>query len=156
MKEHDGPVPGRKGGVKMGRNPMQDELMTKQIKQFAVMEANNCTREQKLKDLFGLDIEKDDPKEIHNADACMSRWRKTPMFEAAWKEEQRSWDFSDYSLARAVFRKAMKQDKDAWLAMNSAVNALSQANKRLFRDEDSTVTVKIEGSIPEIGSPDDE
>ena len=86
----------------------------------------------------------------------MSRWRKTPMFEAAWKEEQRSWDFSDYSLARAVFRKAMKQDKDAWLAMNSAVNALSQANKRLFRDEDSTVTVKIEGNIPEIGSPDDE
>ena len=48
----------------------------------------------------------------------------------------------------------MKKDKDARLAMNSAVNALSQANKRLFRDEDSTVTVKIEGSIPEIGSPD--
>lgn len=156
MSEYEYPVPGLERGENMGRNPMQDELMIKQIKQLAVMEANNCSHEQKLKDIFGLDQATGDPKEIHNADATMSRWRKTPMFEAAWKEEQRSWDFSDYSLARAVFRKAMKQDKDAWLAMNSAVNALSQANKRLFRDEDSTVTVKIEGNIPEIGSPDDE
>lgn len=139
----------------MGRNPMQDDLMIKQIKQLAVMEANNCSREEKLKDIFGIDVKTGDPRDIHNADCTMSRWRKTPQFETAWKEEQRSWDFSDYSLARSVFRKAMKQDKDQWLAVNSAVNALSQANKRLFRDEDNAVTIKFEGSMPEIGSPDD-
>ena len=139
----------------MGRNPMQDDLMIKQIKQLAVMEANSCSREEKLKDIFGIDISTADPKEVHNADATMSRWRKTPQFEAAWREEQKSWDFSDYSLARQVFRKAMKQNTDQWLAMNSAIQALSQANKRLFRDEDNSVIVKFEGNMPEIGSPDD-
>ena len=85
----------------------------------------------------------------------MSRWRKHPMFDQAWKEEARRWCYEDYATAMAVFRKGMKQDKDGWLAMNSAVNALSNANKRLFHDEDTAVTVKIEG-LPDIGSPDDE
>ena len=140
----------------MGRNPMQDELATKKMQQFAVMEANDCTREEKLRDLFGLDINKSDPKEIHNADACMSRWRKTPEYEQAWKAEMRTWDFSDYRLARSVFRKAMKQDKDQWLAVNSANSALAQASKRLFRDEETAVVVRFEGQMPEIGTPDDE
>ena len=39
--------------------------------------------------------------------------------------------------------------------MNSAVNALSNASKRIFADESTAITVKIEGNIPEIGSPDD-
>ena len=138
----------------MGTNPMQDELVKKKIQQFAVMEANDCTREDKLRDLFGLDLATGDPKEIHNADACMSRWRKTPQFEQAWKEEMRTWDFSDYRLARQVFRKAMKQDKDPWLAVNSANSAISHAGKRLFADEATAITVKIEGSMPDIGSPD--
>ena len=135
---------------------MQDELITKRIKQFAVMEANDYSREDKLRELFGLDINKDDQKEIHNADACMSRWRKTPGYEQAWKEEMRSWDFSDYRLARSVFRKAMKQDKDPWLAVNSANSAISHASKRLFADESTAVVVKIEGNMPDIGSPDDD
>lgn len=145
----------RKGGETMGTNPMQDELITKRIMQFAVMEANDCSREDKLRDLFGLDINKSDSKEIHNADACMSRWRKTPEYEQAWKAEMRTWDFSDYRLARQVFRKAMKQDKDPWLAVNSANSAISHAGKRLFADEATAITVKIEGSMPDIGSPDD-
>ena len=139
----------------MGVNGQHEELIDKRTKQLAVMEANNCSHEQKLLDIFGIDIKTADRQTIHNADAAMSRYRKTTAYEIAWKEEQRSWDFSDYSLARAVFRKAMKQDKDQWLAVNSAVNALSQANKRLFRDEDNAVTIKFEGSMPEIGSPDD-
>ncbi len=85
----------------------------------------------------------------------MSRWRKHPMFDQIWKEEVRSQDYADYTEARRVLRQGMRQDKDGWLAMNSAVNALSNANKRLFHDEDSAVTVKIEG-LPDIGSPDDE
>jgi hypothetical protein len=49
----------------------------------------------------------------------------------------------------------MKQDKDGWLAMNSAVNALNNASKRLFQDEERAIHVKVEG-MPEIGSPDDD
>ena len=138
----------------MGRNPMQDELMIKQIKQLAVMEANDCSHKDKLMDIFGIDIDTADKRDIHNAEATMSRWRKTPQFESAWKEEMRSWDFSDYRLARSVFRKAMKQEKDQWLAVNSANSALAQASKRLFRDEDTAVVVRFEGQMPEIGNPD--
>lgn len=140
----------------MGKNPLQDELITKRVMQLAVMEANCCSREEKLRDIYGIDINTATKQDIHNADCCMSRDRKSPMYEKAWKEEQRSWDFSDYSLARKVFRANMRQEKDPWLALNSAINALSNAGKRIFRDEDSTVTVKIEGNLPEIGSPDDD
>ena len=140
----------------MGTNPMNDELINKRIMKLAVMEANCYSREEKLRDIYGVDINTASKQDIHNADCCMSRDRKSPMYERAWKEEQKSWDFSDYSLARKVFRKNMKQEKDPWLALNSAINALSNAGKRIFRDEDSTVVVKIEGNIPEIGSPDDD
>ena len=139
----------------MGANKFPKDKLTKQIDQLARMEANGASRAEKLKEIFGIDIETATPREINNADASMCRWRKHPMFDQAWKDEARKWDYEDYVLARSVFRKGMKQDKDGWLAMNSAVNALSNANKRLFHDEDQAVTVRIEG-LPEIGSPDDD
>lgn len=138
-----------------GNNKVPDDKLTRDIAKLAVMEANSASREEKMREIFGIDMATATDKEIHNADCKMSRWRKHPMFDQAWKEEARRWDYEDYILAREVFRKGMKQDKDGWLAMNSAVNALSNANKRLFHDEDSAVTVKIEG-LPDIGSPDDE
>jgi len=136
-------------------NKIPDDKLTRQIKKLAVMEANMASRPDKLREVFGIDMATATEKQIHNADAAMTRWRKHPLFDQAWKEEARRWDYEDYILAREVFRKGMKQDKDGWLAMNSAVNALSNANKRLFHDEDQSVTVKIEG-LPDIGSPDDD
>ena len=138
-----------------GNNKIPDDKLTRNIAKLAVMEANSASRADKLKEIFGIDINTATDKEVHNADATMSRWRKHPMFDQAWKEEAKRWCYEDFTLAMSVFRKGMKQDKDGWLAMNSAVNALSNANKRLFHDEDTAVTVKIEG-LPEIGSPDDE
>ena len=139
----------------MGANKIPKDKMTKNIYMLAKMEANNASREDRLREIFGIDINTATDREINNADSCMSRWRKHPLFDQAWKEEARRWDYEDYVLAREVFRKGMRQDKDGWLAMNSAVNALSNANKRLFHDEDTAVTVKIEG-LPDIGSPDDD
>ena len=138
-----------------GNNKVPDDKLTRDMKLLAVMEANSASREEKMQKIFGIDMKTATEKEIHNADCKMSRWRKHPVFDQAWKEEARRWDYEDYILAREVFRKGMRQDKDGWLAMNSAVNALSNANKRLFHDEDTAVTVKIEG-LPDIGSPDDE
>ena len=139
----------------MGSNKFPGDKLTRAIAKLAVMEANSASRADKLKEIFGIDINTATAREINNADASMCRWRKHPMFDQAWKEEQRRWCYEDFTLAMSVFRKGMKQDKDGWLAMNSAVNALSNANKRLFHDEDSAVTVKIEG-LPDIGSPDDD
>ena len=132
-----------------------EDKLTRRIAKLAVMEANECSRAEKLKEIFGVDMATATPREINNCDATMSRWRKHPAFDQAWKEEARRWDYEDYIAARAVFRKGMKQDKDGWLAMNSAVNALNNASKRLFQDEERAVHVKIEG-MPEIGSPDDD
>ena len=139
----------------MGSNKFPGDKLTRAIAKLAVMEANSASRADKLKEIFGIDINTATAREINNADASTCRWRKHPMFDQAWKEEQKRWCYEDFTLAMSVFRRGMKQDKDGWLAMNSAVNVLSNANKRLFHDEDQSVTVKIEG-LPDIGSPDDE
>lgn len=138
----------------MGGNRLPKDKLPVKIDQFARMEANMVSREQRMRELFGIDLKTASEKEIHNADATMCRWRKHPMFDQAWKDEVRSQEYADYSEARKVLRQGMRQS-DGWLAMNSAVNVLSNANKRLFHDEDTAVTVKIEG-LPDIGSPEEE
>ena len=140
----------------MPGNKVPSDKLTRQIDQLARMEANGASREEKLREIFGVDINTASYREINNCDAKMCRWRKHPMFDQAWKDEARKWDYEDYLLAREVFRKGMKsQDDNPWLAMNSAVNAINQAGKRLFHDEDQTVHVEISG-MPELGTPDQE
>ena len=139
----------------MNNNKMPKDKVTKAVYQLAKMEANGASREEKLLTIFGVDIHTASDREINRADVKMCRYRKHPLFDTAWKEEYRRWDYEDYQLARKVFRKGMQQESDGWLAMNSAVNAISNANKRLFHDEDSAVTVKVEG-LPELGNPTDE
>ena len=125
--------------------------LTVDQEKFVRMEANGYTSAEIIMELFGMTKE-DDPKEYHNREAQLSRWRQHPKYEECWKDEIRKQDFSDYSLARKVLRKGMRSD-EPWLAMNSAVNTLNNSGKRLFRDEENTVTVQIQGSI-DLGSPD--
>jgi len=139
----------------MGANKIPKDKAPVKLDKFIRMEANMVSREQKLKELFGVDLATASEKEIHNADATMSRWRKHPLYDEIWKDEVRSQEYADYTEARRVLRQGMRQQTDGWLAMNSAVNALSHASKRLFHDEDSAITVKIEG-LPDIGTPDAE
>lgn len=139
----------------MGANKLPKDKAPRKIKQLAIMEANDCTREEKLKEIFGIDMATASAREINNADVCMCRWRRHPAYDAAWREEASTWDFRDYSKARSVLRKGMRQESDPWLAMNSAVNTLSATGKRIFKDEDSEITVKIEG-MPDIGTPEDD
>ena len=120
---------------------------------FIRMEANGYSTAEIIKEMWNMTKE-DDPKEYHNKEAQLSRWRQHPKYEECWKDEIRKQDFSDYSLARKVLRKGMRAD-EPWLAMNSAVNALNNSGKRLFRDEENTITVQIQGAI-DIGSPDQE
>ena len=139
----------------MGSNKVPKDKVTVQIDQFIRMEANMASRAEKLRVLFGLDINTATDRELNNADVQMCRWRKHPMYDQIWKEEVRMHEYADYTAARSVLRQSMNQKSDGWLAMNSAVNVLANANKRLFRDEDTAVTVKIEG-LPDLGTPDDD
>lgn len=135
-----------------GNNKQYTDKVTVQMDKFIRMEANGASRQEKLKEVFGIES-MDDPK-VHAADLKMSRWRKHPMFDTIWKDEVRKQDYGDYVTARQVLRKSMKNEKDGWLAMNASVNVLNQANKRIFGADENTVTVQIQG-MPDIGSPDD-
>ena len=147
------PHRGRREAV-MGSNKQPKDKVTVQLDKFIRMEANNCSREDKLKEVFGVDINTASAREINNCDATMSRWRKHPMYDSIWKDELSRQDYSDYSKAREVLRKSMKSS-DGWLAMNSAIQVINNGNKRLFNEDNNKVTVEITG-MPEIGSPDDD
>ena len=136
-----------------GNNKMYKDKVDKNIDKFIRMEANGATRQEKLKEVFGIES-MDDPR-VHAADLKMSRWRKHPMFDTIWKDEVRNQDYGDFVTARQVLRKSMKQKKYGWLAMNASVNVLNQTNKRIFGSDENTVTVNIQG-MPDIGSPDDD
>ena len=137
----------------MGRSKFPKDKMPVQLDKFARMEANSCSREDKMREIFGIDMKTATAREINNADACMSRWRKHPMYDAVWKDELKSQNYGDFSDAMNVLRNGMKS-KDGWLAMQSAINLITNAAKRIYAGEDSAITVKIEG-MPDIGTPDE-
>ena len=118
------------------------------------MEANGIPSREIIFTLWGIK-EEDDPKKFHNAECKLSDWRKHPKYLDTWKEEVRNQDYADYSEARKTLRKTMRSEKDQWLAMNSAVNMINQTGKKIFGTDDNSITVKIEGSMPDIGSPDE-
>ena len=124
--------------------------MTAQQDQFVRMEANGIPTQEIILTLFG--VKYGDP-EYHACECKLTRWRKHPQYEKVWKDEVRKQDFIDYTAARRVLRKGLRNEQDGWLALQSAVNLLSSSSKRIYADEDSAVTVRIEG-LPELGTPD--
>ena len=136
----------------MGGAKVPKDRLPAPIEQFIRMEANLCTRPEKLEKLFGITDPKNDPR-TKSADDKMYRWRRHPMYDEVWKDEKSRQSYEDYSTALQVFRDSMKQGRDKWLALNAAINMLNNANKRIYGNEDSTVTVQVSG-LPDIGSPE--
>ena len=128
------------------------ENLTAEQDRFVRMEANGYTSEEIIKELFNV---KKGDETYHALECKLSRWRDHPKYEETWKDEVRKQDYRDYITARTVLRRSMKQEKDGWLAMQSAVNALNNSGKRIYQGEDNAVTVRIEG-MPDIGTPDQE
>ena len=124
--------------------------LTVQQEQFVRMEANGLSSPDIIKALWNL--EAGDPG-YHSMECKLSRWRKHPKYTEVWMDEVRQHDFGDYVKARKTLRKSMDDD-DKWLAMQSAVNVMNTAGKRIFGNEDNTVTVRIESGMPDLGSPD--
>ena len=125
--------------------------LTVQQDQFVRMEANGLSSQEIIKALWDV-VPGDD--NYHALECKLSRWRKHPKYVDTWMGEVRRNDFGDYVKARKTLRKSM-DDSDKWLAMQSAVNVMSVAGKRIYGLEDSTVHVQIEG-MPDIGSPEDD
>ena len=125
--------------------------LTVEQERFVWMEANGYASPEVILELWGIKKE-DDPRVYHNMECRLSDWRKHPKYAERWKEVVRQYDYSDYTRARRTLRRSM-DDSDKWLAMQSAVNVMNTSGKRIFGEEENTVTVKIEG-LPDIGSPD--
>lgn len=134
--------------------PKKQNPMTVEQEKYVRMQANGARFPEIIMELWGMKRE-DDPKAYHNLECKLSEWRKHPDYDKIWRDEVGKWDFSDYSLSRRTLRKSMEQDKDAWLAMQAAVNIMSNVGKRIYGEDQNTVTVKVEGNIPDIGSPDE-
>ena len=125
--------------------------LTVQQDQFVRMEANGISGPDIIKALWNASPE---DSNYHAYECRLSRWRKHPKYTEVWMDEVRKNDFGDYVKARKTLRKSM-DDPDHWLAMQSAVNVMTTAGKRIYGNEDNTVSVRIEG-LPDIGSPDPE
>lgn len=132
----------------MARKP--NPTMTTDQERFVRMQANGYEFPEIIKEIWGIDRS---DAHYHSYECKLSRWRNHPQYEAIWKDEIRKQDYSDYALAKTVLRKRVRS-QDEWLSMQSAVNVLNNSGKRIFKDEENTVTVRIEG-MPDLGSPDD-
>lgn len=124
--------------------------LTVQQDQFVRMEANGLSSPDIIKALWNVSKGEEG---YHALECRLSRWRKHPKYTDIWMDEVRKNDFGDYVKARATLRKSMDAD-DQWLAMQSAVNVMATAGKRIYGQEDNTIHVQVEG-LPEIGSPDE-
>ena len=134
--------------------PKNRQPLTAQQELFVRLSAQGKTRPEILKAVFNLDVEKDDPKIVNNADAKMSRWRKLPDFETVWKDEVKTILLGCTSEAIQTIRKQMRE-KDDWLQNKAANDLLNYGKAQIYGEEERAVHVKIEG-MPEIGSPDEE
>lgn len=135
----------------MGAAKIPKDKVTQEIDRFIRMEANGCTRAEKLHELFGIDDLNDSG--VHAADCKMSRWRNHPLYDEIWKDESKKWSYRDHGRALMKLRELLNADDDRWLVMNTAVNLLSKSEKRIYGNEDNSFTVKVEG-MPDLGSPD--
>ena len=122
---------------------------------FIRMSAQGCTRPEILEKVFGLDVRTSPEKEVHNADATMTRWRKVPEYEAIWKDEVRKVLYECTGEAVKVIRGQMRSADQPWLQNKAANDLLNYGKSQIYGDEERTVHVQIEG-MPDIGSPDDE
>lgn len=138
----------------MGRKKLADKPLTSDMVRFIQLEANGYTTRECIKELFGLE-EKDDPKEFHNYECKMAKWRKHPAYLQVWKEELNNISISLMNMSLKRIRAQIDSQKDGWLANKAANDSINFAKARLFADEDKSVTVRIEG-MPDIGSPDGE
>lgn len=126
------------------------ERIDKRIDLFIRMEAQGCTRPEKLQAVFGITDTRS--TEAHNADNQMVRWRKLPQYKTIWDDELTKQDYEAIGLARKRLLAQLNSNNE-WLVNKAANDLIAQGNRRIYGADDSTVHVQVSG-MPDIGSPD--
>lgn len=130
---------------------VQNPNLTIEQDRFVRMEANGMTTPEVILALWGMKRE-DNPKEYHNLECKLTRWRQHPKYEETWKDEVRKQSYSMMSKAVRKLNQQVNSDTD-WLANKAANDIVAFAGKRIFGNEDNTVNVQVTG-MPDIGSPE--
>ena len=136
--------------------PKEINPLTGQQELFIRMSAQGKSRPEILKAVFDIDVKTAEKKEIASADMKMCRWRRHPDFERVWKDEVKTILYGCTAEAIQVIKEQLKRGDIAWLQNKAANDLLNYGKNQIYGEEDRTVHVQIEGSLPDIGSPDEE
>lgn len=126
-------------------------------RRYAQMKAQACSRAEILLEMFGLDLNDPtvDRKAVHAADMQCQRWRDHPGFDDAFESEINRILRAAAAPALQVLMDQIKSEGTEPYLRNKAANDVMQHRRTALKaEEDSVVTIKVEG-MPELGTPDD-
>jgi hypothetical protein len=134
--------------------PKHKAPMKVEQERFVRMEARGASRQELLREFFGIDdIHTADPKKVNASDQQMWRWRQHPDYDVVWKDEVRKMLYGATGEALKVIRSQLRDEKQPWLANKAANDFLNYGKSQIFGDEERTVNVQISG-LPDLGEPD--
>lgn len=126
---------------------------TPQQKLWVKCVASGFSRAEILDKVFHTTPE--DKTKSHNADCCMSRWRRHPDYEKEWRAAYKEvWGEIVQEAVRELHN-GMHDAELPWRRTQHVNLALSYGSKILDGEDANTVKVQITG-MPDIGSPADD
>lgn len=119
------------------------------------MEAQGVEHSVILRVIFGV-TEESSHKEKNKAEQQIWRWRHHPQADSIWEDAIRT--RVRKSTPKAITRiEQQVDDESGWLANKAANDVINMAKSiGVFADNEKAFTVKIEGNMPDIGTPDDD
>lgn len=134
--------------------PKPHEKLPQKAEDMLRMEAQGVDHQTILRVIFGIDGDSD-LKEKNKVEQQIWRWRHHPQADAVWEDAIRTRVRKGTPKAISRIEQQM-EDEGGWLANKAANDVLNLAKSiGVFTNDEKALTVKIEGSVPEIGSPDD-
>ena len=127
--------------------------MTAKQELFCRMSARGCSRAEKIKALWGVDITGMTPNQLQKYDQQMYRWRKHPYFDQVWKDEVRKVLYQAAGKSISVLEKQLDKDDVPWLQNKAANDLLAQGRQVIWGEEEKSLHITFEG-MPEVGEPD--
>jgi len=124
-------------------------LLTAWQMEAAHMMFRGLTDEEIAREIFRTG---DDKRKISNGKSRISHLRKSEAFIEYYRSIVTEW--SVHNVGRALMKISQQiDDPNPWMANKAANDILTQSKRLMLKDDENTVTVKIEG-MPEIGEPE--
>lgn len=110
-------------------------------------------RREIYQEVFGIDPS--DSKAVNAADQQIYRWRQLPDYEKEWQKAWKAVWGDVVTEAIKVLIEGLHDKKNPWRQTQHMNAALANGIKAMQGEDSGKITVQIEGSLPDIGEPDD-